>query len=443
MKPNSLSVKIGLIAILILLLLIPTVMVQELIHEREERQTSALNEIGSNWGSEQTIVGPVLTIPYDHFISVKENLNTEAKITKQKRFIHILPDDLKIRGKIDPEKRYRGIYEVVVYNSQIKIEGSFSSLNFSKLDINIENVHLNKAFLSLGLSDLKGIEKQIVLTWNKEESFFNPGTRTKDVITRGINSPVSLRKNNDIYNFALNLSLKGSQYLHFTAVGKTTDVQLSSTWTNPSFNGLFLPDKRSVSEKGFDANWNVLHLNRNFPQQWVGSSKNIASSAFGVNLLLPIDRYQKSIRVAKYAILFITLTFLVFFFVEVQHKTFIHPIQYVLVGIALIVFYTLLISISEHLSFNIAYIISSLMTISLIFAYVKAILKVRYMSELIAGILLVLYSFIFVIIQLQDFALLIGSIGVFIILSLVMYFSRKIDWAAINLDSKKRENPKD
>jgi inner membrane protein len=436
MKSNSLSLKIGIIIFLILILLIPTAMVESIIHEREERQKAAMEEISNKWGEEQTLIGPVLSIPYDHFMSMKESSDAKPKLIKQTRLIHILPNTLQINGTVKPEKRYRGIYEVVVYDSEVNLQGQFASFDFTKLDIKEENIHYDKAYLSLGLSDLRGIESQVTLKWNDNDSFFSPGIPDTDIIQRGISTNVLVKENNSPYKFKLKLDLKGSQFLYFTPVGKTTDINVTSSWETPSFAGLFLPDERNITEAGFTAHWNVLHLNRNYPQQWIGSKYDIAKSAFGVNLLLPIDRYQKATRVAKYAILFIALTFLVFFFVEVQHSIFIHPIQYILVGIALIVFYTLLISISEHISFNIAYSISSIMTIGLIFAYVKAILNIRFMSELMAGILLVLYSFIFVIIQLQDFALLIGSIGVFIILSLVMYFSRKIDWTGLNFERK-------
>ena len=233
------------------------------------------------------------------------------------------------------------------------------------------------------------------------------------------------------------LDLKGSQLLYFTPVGKVTDINLHSKWNNPSFNGAFLPDSRDISGKGFTANWNVLQLNRNYPQVWSNNRHKINNSSFGLNLLLPVDNYQKSYRSIKYAVLFIGFTFLVFFFIEVLNKVFIHPIQYILVGISLVVFYTLLLSISEHLKYNIAFIISAISTLILISGYVKAILKSNKLSFLITGILTILYTFIFVIIQLQDYALLIGSIGIFLILGLVMYFSRKIDWYDLNLDKTK------
>ena len=177
-------------------------------------------------------------------------------------------------------------------------------------------------------------------------------------------------------------------------------------------------------------------MNRNFPQEWIGDKYDINSSSFGTDLLLPVDNYKKSYRVARYAILFLVLTFITFFFVEIMKKVFIHPIQYLLVGIAIIVFYTLLLSLSEHIKFNLAYLVASILTISLVSLYTIAILKSKQIGFLIFGILLIMYPFIFTIIQLEDYALLIGSLGMFTILGIVMYYSRKIDWYKIKLGAE-------
>jgi len=432
---NSIFFKISLIAIIALLLLIPTSMIESLIHERERTQERAIREVSSKWGEEQTISGPIITIPYYRYIKQYSEKDSLDKIVQIKEHVHFLPNELNIKGDIYPEKRYRGIYEIVVYNSKISISGIFNNLKISDLDIPYKDILFDKAFISLGISDLRGIEKQIDLNWNGNLLSFNPGTVTNDIISTGINTRIPLVKSDSSsYAFNFSLDLKGSQLLYFIPVGKVTNVTMNSTWSNPSFNGSFLPDSRKIDESGFEANWNVLHLNRNFPQSWIGSNYSISSSAFGVDLLLPVDNYQKSIRSIKYAILFIALTFMVFFFVEVLNKRFIHPVQYILVGLALIVFYTLLLSLSEHMKYNIAFIISALSTLFLISGYVKAILKSKPLTALIAGILFILYGFIFVIIQLQDYSLLIGSIGLFIILGIVMYFSRKIDWYDINME---------
>ena len=411
-------------------------MIRGLIYERESTQEQAIREVSSKWAEEQTLIGPFLSIPYTKYVTEFNKKDSTEKVVAIRKYLHVLPTQLTVTGDLNPEKRYRGIYEIVVYNSNIKLKGSFDPIDFKQFDIPTQDIHFDKAEFVVGINDLRGIEEQITLDWNNKKLPFNPGVTSSDVVRSGINAQLPLSAEENKHSFELSLNLKGSQLLYFTPVGKITDVTISSAWNNPSFNGAFLPDNREVSENGFSANWNVLHLNRNFPQAWVGSRYSLSDAAFGIDLLLPVDNYQKSYRSIKYALLFIGFTFLVFFFIEVLNKQFIHPIQYILVGVALVVFFTLLVSISEHVKFNTAYIISALATLLLISGYVKAILKSNRLTLLITGILTILYTFIFVIIQLQDYALLIGSIGIFVILGLVMYFSRKIDWYNLNLAEK-------
>jgi inner membrane protein len=216
--------------------------------------------------------------------------------------------------------------------------------------------------------------------------------------------------------------------LLFSPVGEETTVQLQSEWPNPSFAGSFLPVNREVSSDGFQSEWNVLHLNRNFPQQWKGANKELTSAAFGVDLLLPVDEYRKTMRTAKYAIMFIALTFLTFFMIELLSGKMIHPVQYLLIGFALLIFYTLLLSISEYLVFGIAYLIASAAIILLITVYSYKVLSDGRKTAVVFGVLSLLYGYLYILFQLQDYALLLGSLGLFIVLSLVMYLTRSIDW---------------
>jgi inner membrane protein len=415
-------------------------MIHSLISERESTQKEAISEVSSKWAEGQTIVGPFISIPYFRYAKEFSKKDSSEKIVQIKEYMHVLPSKLIISGMINPEKRYRGIYEIVVYNSRIELSGTFNPIDFTGAEVPIKNILFDKAELIVGINDLRGIEKQVDLEWNHTTIPFNPGVSSNDVVESGMNASLKSNLNDSLqYDFKLKLELKGSQLLYFTPVGKITDITISSPWENPSFKGAFLPDAREVNEKGFKANWNVLHLNRNYPQTWIGSHYSLAESAFGIDLLLPVDSYQKSYRSIQYAILFIGFTFLVFFFIEVLNKLFIHPVQYILVGVALVVFYTLLLSISEHIKYNTAFIISAIATLALIGGYVRAILKSGKLSMLIVGILSILYAFIFVIIQLQDYALLIGSIGLFVILGLLMYFSRKIDWYGLDLKEKNEQ----
>lgn len=206
---------------------------------------------------------------------------------------------------------------------------------------------------------------------------------------------------------------------------------LKSDWSNPSFTGNFLPAEREVTDAGFDSEWNVLHLNRNFAQQWQGPNQEVTNTLFGVELLLAVDEYQKTMRTAKYAIMFISLTFLTFFMIELLSKKIIHPIQYLLIGFALLIFYTLLLSISEYVVFQLAYIIAAAAIIGLITIYSYSVLSDKLKSGIIFGVLIILYGYLYILLQLQDYALLLGSLGLFVVLSVVMYLTRNINWFEI------------
>jgi inner membrane protein len=216
--------------------------------------------------------------------------------------------------------------------------------------------------------------------------------------------------------------------LDFVPVGKTTNVRLDGEWADPSFDGEFLPNAPEISQEGFSASWKVLHFNRPFAQQWTGENQELSSADFGVKLLIPVDQYQKSIRTSKYGVLVILLTFIALFLVEITQKVRIHPFQYILIGAALIIYYTLLLSFSEHIGYNLAYVVSSIATVILISMYATTFLPSKGLTFLFSLLLIIFYTFIFIIILQQDFSLLLGSIGLFVIVSLLMYFSRRISW---------------
>jgi inner membrane protein len=446
LERNLAIIKGVFIGFLILLLLIPANMIESLIREREGRKSEAILEVSSKWGNRQQFIGPILKIPYYQFEKI-EKVNAQGKKeveqTKRIEFAYFLPDNLSINGNIIPEKRNRGIYDIVVYRSKMNFTGDFSEIPFQKLNILPENIIWKDALLLLSISDFRGIEDEVILNWNNKTSNFSSGSQLylgdgqpnferekNDRQISTINTPIIIKdEGKSKNNFSFLVNLKGSESINFIPAGKTTEVSLTSNWTNPSFDGSFLPDKRNVSAKGFYASWKVLHLNRDFPQYWTNSTpESIQNASFGVKLITPNDNYQKSSRSVKYAILIISLTFLGFFFIEIINRKKIHPFNYILIGLALCIFYTLLISISEFSSFNIAYTIATVLTLGLIFLYAKSIFGEMRPAAIISLVMLTLYGFIFVIIQLEDTALLIGSIGLFIILAITMYVSRKIDW---------------
>jgi len=419
---SSVGFKLGLIAMLTLLLLIPASMIMGLIKEREVRRDETIKEVTSVWGNEQTLSGPVLSIP---FISTEETSQHEFKTVT--RYAHFLPENLKIEGSVEPEVRYRGIYRVVTYRAKLKVTGNFPAVDLTDLHLEQRDLENNLAWIEIGIPDMRGINQEINLNWGDSAMQIIPGIPSNELTASGIHCEVPLNMIAE-KGFAFNLDLNGSHSLNFIPLGKETNIHLTSTWNSPSFNGAFLPDDRKITKAGFTASWNILQLNRNYPQQWIGNQYSVAESSFGVDLITPVDTYQKSMRSVKYAVLFIGLTFLVFFFSEVFTKTRIHPVNYILAGVALCVFYTLLTALAEHISFASAYLISSLTIITMIAIFAHSLYQKGRVTLIIVAALLALYVFLYVILQLMDYSLLFGNIGLVIILGLVMYFSRKIDW---------------
>ena len=423
----NMFIKGSIIFGLVLVLMIPTLLISGLISERESRQREAVYEVSSKWAGQQTITGAVLSIPYYTYYTDADKI-----VRRKTDYYSFLPENLTITGTVKPEKRYRGIFEVVVYNSDISISGSYKLNELTVPDVPREQVMYDKAFISIGISDLRGLQKQVELKWGDQSYIFNPGAGPNPVLYSGIMTPVKVDpiqesdSNNTEINFSAGLQLKGSEKLYFVPVGKETAIKLNSDWKDPKFNGAFLPKDHKISDKGFDAEWSVLNLNRNYPQAFTNNTYLLDESSFGVDLIVPTDNYQKASRSIKYAILVILLTFIVFFFIEVLNNVHMNLVSYALVGAALCIFYTLLISISEYLSFSLSYLIAGFMTIGLITVYVHSIVRKIRLTALVFVLLALLYTFIFTIIQLQDYALLMGSMGIFIILAILMYFSRKI-----------------
>ncbi len=426
---TSASVKMITVGILALLLLIPAEMIKSLIKERHRTHNEVKNEISSKWGTHQNIVGPILMVPFNELTTAR--INDVEKVIVKKRRAYFLPDVLTINGDVKPKTRYRGIYKVVVYNSNLRVDGKFPYPDFCDWGVADSNILWDEAEITMGLTDMRGLSENIHLKWKNQTVVMNPGTDNNEVINNGLSAKVTIGEkeaNKNGFAFAFNTSLKGSRELKFAPLGKETKVNLHSDWPHPSFNGAFLPDDPEISDSGFVAGWKVLHVNRNYPQKAIGGINNLRSSYFGVEMIHPVDHYLQSTRSAKYAAMFIGLTFLVFFFVEVLNKQRIHPVQYLLVGLSLCVFYVLLISFSEHIGFNLSYMISSIATISLITAYAKTIFRKLLLTMLVSGMLTILYIFLFITLQLEDYSLLIGSLGLFIILAAVMYASRNMNW---------------
>jgi len=421
---QSVTVKMLIVGFLILILLIPAAMVQSLIYERKNRSDSAASEISEKWGQAQRIIGPVLNIPYRKYYTLKDGTR---RFTTE--VAHFLPKELNVEGELKPQVRYRGIYKAVLYNAIMQLKGSFERPDFAALDINEQDVQWDRAVFSLGISDMTGIKEAITPEFGHVRVSMNPGVENQDVLSSGVSVrlPKGISRQASI-PFSLKLDLNGSTRIRFAPVGEVTTVNLKSSWKSPSFDGSFLPVERKIDKDGFSAKWKVLHLNRNYPQEWIGKRSQIGESAFGVKLFVAADVYQQATRTAKYAVLFIVLTFTTFFFSEVIDRRRLHPIQYLLIGFAVVIFYSLLIALSEHIRFGLAYLIGSVAVIGLITAYARTTLKNNRLTLLIGGILTILYGYLYMILQMEDYALLMGSIGLFVTLAIIMYTTRRIDW---------------
>lgn len=436
-------VKALIIGLIVLILQIPTFYVTDLIKEREQRQREAITEVSSKWAGRQNIAGPILVIPY---------YETNPDSSKSKHFAYFLPDQVNINSKVSPEEKYRGIYKVMLYTSSIHLDGSFSNVSLEKLKIAPENVIWNEAFVHLGVSDIKGLNDDVRLRWNNQMLDMSVDGSGAQALDEGLDAPLNLTGSDDIKNvqFSADLNVNGSQELLFTPLGKTTSVEMKAKWPHPSFIGDILPGQRNISKDSFEAKWKSISQKRNFPQQWKDNSfvvkrtilegknitstaadpngLNISNSAFGADLYDPVNGYQKTLRSVKYSFLCILLTFAAFFLIETSNKKSVHPFQYGLVGLALVLFYTLLLSFSEYIGFNFSYTIAAAATIGLIAWFIKGILNSSRLTVILSVVLLLIYTYVFTILQLQDYALLLGSVGLFITLAVLMHFSKKIQW---------------
>lgn len=439
---ESIMVKLFSIGFLTIILLIPTTSIDDLIYERQNRADQVLYEVTDKWSGPQKVSGPILIIPF----KVHEMIDqTEyEKIEKS----YFLPENLNVNGNVTPEILHRGSFDAVVYHSTLKINASFAKPDFQSLSIDDQDVLWEDAYMVFGITDLRGISdnpdfvsggknltaepsNNIGITIRKERAENAPYDTQTALSTPSTNGIITKLNWENAESFQSDLSvsvnLKGSGRLDFVPVGKTTKVTLNGTWNNPSFDGQFLPAKRNITDSNFAATWNVLHFNRPFSQQWRQSNQELSGGDFGVNLLIPVDQYQKSVRTAKYRVLIVLLTFVALFLVEITQKIRIHPFQYILIGAALIIYYTLLLSFSEHIGYNLAYIIASVATVLLIGLYSTTFFTKR-LALVFSTLIVIFYAFIYIIILQQDFSLLLGSIGLFIIIGTLMYFSRKVKW---------------
>lgn len=431
---ESVTVKLVFIGMLVLVLLIPSSLINNLIAERAGRQDEVVKEISYNFAGSQVVKGPVLVIPYN--VQVNE-VDKDGKITTKQgvQNLYVSPDALTIKADEHSDIIHRGIFDAVVYKTKVTVAGNFIKADLAALGLTTDQLMLDKAKLTFGISDLKGLKTNPVVKAGNIIATATPTFNNQALFADGLQVNLNLSSENiDNLPFSYSLDLTGTDELSFLQLGKTTDVQVNGDWASPSFDGRFLPDSRQITDSGFKAHWRMLYYNGVFPQQWSGvdSLLNNASrqqdAIFGVKLRLPVDEYQKTTRTSKYAILIVLLTFISLFLTELIRKQKVHSFNYILIGAAMIIYYILLLSFSEQIGFTYAYLVASIATVGLVTTFIASLLKNTKAAALFAGILSIFYVFIFVIIQLEDFALMVGSIALFIIIAVLMYFSRKINW---------------
>lgn len=418
------GLKLLLIVGMCVAFLIPQALIRNLVSERQSTESNAESEVFEKWAGPQTVTGPVIKVYYSEEKDNKKETHTKI----------VLPEQLDVKGDVKTKHLKRGIYDFTVYETALDLTGQFKlPKDFEKMQEGHEWC-FEKAKIIVGLPNLRGLSDNVAL---------NFGGIAYDMVAetgnlKGLSCEVDLSRvlEGEAVDFSLVLPFKGAGDLMFAPVGQTTTVSLTSDCATPSFTGYYLPDERQVTDTGFQAEWKVLAINRDYPQlldaSFIGSyqygTSDFNNSTFGVQLKVPVEQYQQTERAVKYAFLIILLTFAAVFFVEMQKATPIHPVQYLLIGIALIVFYTLLLSFSEHINFGLSYLIACVMTIAMIVVFMASITKDKKTALGIGLLLAVLYTFVYVLLQLESYALLVGSVGLFIILGIAMFATQKIDW---------------
>lgn len=423
---TSTTVKMALIGLVIVVLLVPLTMLRGMVEERAGMRDQAFQKVAAGWGGSLTIGGPVITVPTEHRV-------LEGSITKVYREdLFILPERLSIKAALEqePEPRYIGIYKVPVYMVALQLSGAFEPQG-AQADMLARypgrTFHWQQARLRIPLSDARSLRQLGKAQIDQRELVFSPTGRGP---YSGIDTAITF-EDGASQAFEIELKMAGSREVSFLPLAATTDVQLAADWPDPSFQGSFLPADRTIGPGGFDASWQVLQLNRSFGQRWLESEvdvQELLQSGFGVGLYQAVDVYQRSERAMKYALLFIALTFMTFFAWEHMTKTRLHPLQYLLVGLALSIFYLLLIALSEHISFVAAYWSAASALVALVGAYLMGAMRNRLHGSVAAVVVAGIYAVLYALVLSESYSLLIGAIVLFAALGTVMLVTRHVDW---------------
>jgi inner membrane protein len=418
------------IAFLILVLLVPIAMTRGVISDRVSVATAARQDIMRSWGQPQVVGGPILVIPYRI-----ERKNYYEDRREETGNIYLLPEELSVDAVLLPEIRYRGLHKVPVYTAHTTMNGVFAAPILTGLGIDDAVIDMRRAYFALSITDAKAVRNAPTISINGQSSAFEaggsqiPGFHPQIVAQAG--EILAAAERSPGFTFSIDLDLSGTDKLQYLPLANASSVSMRSAWQSPSFIGGYLPESREIREDGFAADWRISSLGRELPARWTSDSYSYIQtphSSFGVGLFVPVGMYQLIDRATKYAILFIGLTFVGYFLFEVISGLHLHPLQYLLVGFANTLFYLLLLSFAEHIGFGWAYLVSAVASTGLIAGYSSSILYRRGRATLIVLMLICLYGFLYLILRAENFALLAGSLGLWVSLGIVMYLTRRIDW---------------
>jgi inner membrane protein len=430
---GSQMLRLMAIGALVLLLQLPIAMIRGVIEERAWRRGAAVTDVQEKWGGEQRVAGPRLVIPVTRTIHSAASTAWNAPPRIEKRALYVLPDRLEAESRLDSETLHRGIFQVPVYQLGLTMEGTFSAPDLADLLGADDELHWERAALVIEISEARAIQRAAALQWGDESLEFLPGGADAQTAGPAIHVLLGERaKEGAAFNFALDLN--GSEAFYVAAAGKDTLLRASSNWPDPSFQGAWLPNQREIGPDGFTAEWRVPNLGRNLAQIGLedgSASVAMAESSFGLRLATPVDTYRMAERSAKYATLFLLLTFGTLWLFEILAGARVHSVQYLLVGGAMCLFYLLETSLAEHIGFGVAYILASAGVIGLIAAYAAAVLGGTRRAGVLGGVLVALYGYLYVLLTNQDYALLAGSIGLFLALGAVMFLTRRVKWGDV------------
>ncbi|TCW79600.1 cell envelope integrity protein CreD [Burkholderia sp. SRS-46] len=428
-------------ASLVLLILIPLHLVGSIVQERAQYRDEALRSIWSSYAGPQTVTGPILVVPYTEVTRVRDDTAADApektRFQSETKRLLVFPKTLRMNGSLATDVRYRGIHKALVYDLQSRWEGTLALPDLKQLPQSAGHVSfaIGTAYVAFGISDVRGLMTQPVLAFGGKQLAVEQGARLPS-LRQGVHADVDLAAftaaaGGNPVPFSIDLPLLGAQSVAFTPVADQNDFSLKSAWPHPSFDGAFLPRTRTVDAGGFAGAWSLTSFNTKAREQIASGSGDDAFEAASVSLIEPVNVYLEAERATKYGALFVMLTFASFFMFELVKRLRIHPIQYLLVGLSLALFFLLLLSLSEHIAFGYAYLAASGACIGLLGFYVSFALHSVRRGATFAGLLAVLYAALYGLLLSEDNALMLGSLLLFAILAGIMLLTRHVDWYSV------------